>query len=50
MKKLIPADTVDTAGNVWETVMTGERAQGRVAPPPETYSDVASIRMWKRVS
>ena len=110
MKKLIPADTVDANGSVWETVgenirrgekefsddtikeitnilfpvgsvycgentfilsvgkwnlitsavslpvyvassvMTGERAQGRVAPIPETYSDVASIRMWKRVS
>lgn len=110
MKTLIPADTVDEAGNVWETtgenisrgskefsednikkiadilfpvgsvycgentfivsvgkwnpitsvvslpvyvastVMTGGRAQGRVAPPPETYSDVAAIRMWKRVS
>ena len=110
MKKLIPADTVDANGSVWETVgenirrgekefsddtikeitnilfpvgsvycgentfilsvgkwnlidsavslpvyvassvMTGERAQGRVAPLPETYSDVASIRMWKRVS
>lgn len=35
---------------VASTVMTGERAQGRVTPPPETYSDVASIRMWKRVS
>lgn len=110
MKKLIPADTVDANGTVWETVRenirmgekefsddtikeitnilfpvgsvycgentfilsvgkwdpvtsvvslpvyvastvrTGERAQGRATPPPETYSDVASIRMWKRVS
>lgn len=32
------------------TVMTGEKAQGRVAAPPETYSNVAAIRMWKRVS
>lgn len=110
MKKLIPADTVDANGTVWETVgenirrgekefsvdiikeianilfpvgsvycgentfilsvgkwnlitstvslpvyvassvMSGERAQGRVAPIPENYSDVAAIRMWKRVS
>lgn len=110
MKKLIPADTVDANGTVWETVgenirrgekefsvdiikeianilfpvgsvycgentfilsvgkwnlitstvslpvyvassiMSGERAQGRVAPFPENYSDVAAIRMWKRVS
>lgn len=109
MKKLIPADTVDAAGNVWETVgenirggakefsnndvkaivdilfpvgsvycgenafvlsvgkwkqitdtvsypvyvassvVTGEKASARVAAPPETYSTVASIRMWKRI-
>lgn len=35
---------------VASSVKTGERAQGRIAPLPETYSDVASIRMWKRVS
>lgn len=109
MKKLIPADTVDAAGNAWKTVgenirngakdfsddtmkeianilfpvgsvycgentfilsvgkwnlitsvvslplycessvMTGEKTQGRVATPPETYSNVAAMRMWKRV-
>lgn len=110
MKKLIPADTVDAAGNVWETVgenirggtkefsedsikeianilfpvgsvycgenafvfsvgkwsqltdivsypvyvassvTTGEKASARVAAPPEAYSTVAAIRMWKRIS
>lgn len=96
MKKLIPADTVDSKGVVWETtgenirngakefsendiqaiadilfpvgsVYCGENAfilsTGKwenitktvsfpvyVAKPPETYSSVASIRMWKRVS
>lgn len=110
MKKLIPADTVDAAGNVWETVgenirkgakeisdldvktivdilfpvgsvycgenafvfsvgewkmltdtvslpvyvassvSTGEKASARVAAPPETYSTVAAIRMWKRIA
>ena len=107
---MIPADTVDAAGNVWETVgenirsgakefsnnnvkaivdilfpvgsvycgenafvlsvgkwkqltdivsypvyvassvTTGEKASARVAAPPETYSTVAAIRMWKRIN
>lgn len=110
MKKLIPADTVDAEGKVWETVgenirygakefsieklksivdilfpvksvycgenafilsvgewkqltdivsypvyvassvASGEKASARVAAPPETYSTVAAIRMWKRIN
>ena len=110
MRQLIPADTVDAAGNVWETpgenirrgekefsensvkeivdilfpvgsvycgenafvlsvgeweqlldivsypvyvassVATGEKASARVAEPPEKYSTVAAIRMWKRIN
>lgn len=43
------SDVVSYPVYVASTVPTGSKASARVAAPPETYSTVASLRMWKRV-